>query len=131
MCNSKKIVKISLENLEKISGGSADIIKDAINLAKNSVNYVDDAYSNVKSGQNGFFNGIFGTYGYKYVTPDVQEDKNRHWEFSGKNFLNFSDIFNDKISNPVRAGSATGFGIVVISGSLVLKLFKKVINTIC
>ena len=131
MYNSKKIVKISLENLEKISGGSVDIIKDAINLAKNSVDYVDKAYSNVKRGQNGFFNGIFKTYGYEYVNPNEQENNQEHWEFSGKNFLNFSDIFNDKTSNLERAGSATGFGIVVISGSLVLKLFKKVINTIC
>ena len=127
MYNSKKIVEISLENLGEISGGSADIIKDAIGLAKHSVDYVDTAYKNIKEGNNGFFNGIFKTYGYEY---GKHQEKN-NWKFSGKNLLNFSDIFDSSVSSTQRAGSATGFGIVVVSGSLALKLFKKIINTIC
>lgn len=131
MYDSKKIVEISLENLEKISGGSVDIIKDAINLAKHSVGYVDTAYQNIKEGNNGFFNGIFKTYGYEYVKPQEQNNNQNNWKFSGKNLLNFSDIFDSSVSSTQRAGSATSFGIVVVSGSLVLKFFKKIINTIC
>ena len=127
MYNSKKIVEISLENLEKISGGSSGIIDDAIGLAEKSVEYMGTAYKNIKQGDNGFFNGIFKTYGYEYGKLQGQNK----WEFSSENLLKFSYIFKENVTNFERAGFATGFGIVVISGSLVLKLFKKDINTRC
>lgn len=114
MYDSKKIVEISLENLEKISGGQDGIFKkvsngigEVVGLCKEKI---DETYKGATHGRNEVVNGVMSCFGSSY------EDDG--WKFSSKNLFNFSpDGFKDKDFRYV-IGKFLGIGMFVSAGKV-------------
>lgn len=112
MYDSKKIVEISLENLEKISGGKtaifkefADGIGEVVDLCKEKI---DKTYKNATCGNNDVVNGVMSCFGSSYEGDG--------WKFKSENLFNFSpNGFKDRDSKYVF-GKFLGIGMFVSAG---------------
>lgn len=125
MNNFEKIIEISYEDLEKISGGD-DLIDGVCGCVKLAVKKTNEFYTNAKAGESDFVNGLLSEYGCVYVY-----DEKSGWDFDKTKALNFSGVFGDDISNFSRAGSIAGLSAFVVAGSYALKKIKGFFNTIC
>ena len=125
MNNFEKIIEISYEDLEKISGGN-DLIDDVCGCVKSAVDKTNKFYTDAKTGKNDFVNGLLSEYGCVYVY-----DEKSGWDFDKTKALNFSGVFGDDISKYNRAGSIVGLSAFVVAGSFALKKIKGFFNTIC
>ena len=123
MNNFEKIIEISYEDLEKISGGN-DLIDDVCGCVKSAVDKTNKFYTDAKNGESDFVNGLLSEYGCVYG----EENK---WKFKKSKALNFSGVFDENISNSRRAGSIVGLSAFVVAGSFALKKIKGFFNTIC
>lgn len=123
MNNFEKIIEISYEDLEKISGGN-DLIDDVCGCVKSAVDKTNKFYTDVKNGESDFVNGLLSEYGYVC-------DKKSRWNFYKTKALNFSGVFDENISNSRRAGSIVGLSAFVVAGSFALKKIKGFFNAIC
>ena len=128
MNNFEKIIEISCEDLEKISGGGGDDLIDGVcSCVGLAVQKINDFYTDAKAGKNDFVNAFLVDYGVEYSG----EEENKGWKFEKKKALNFSGVFVDEISNFGRAGSIAGLSAFVVAGSYALKKIKGFFNTIC
>ena len=125
MNNFEKIIEISCEDLEKISGGN-DLIDDVCGCVKSAVDKTNKFYTDAKTGKNDFVNGLLSEYGCVYVY-----DEKSGWDFDKTKALNFSGVFGDDISKYNRAGSIVGLSAFVVAGSFALKKIKGFFNAIC
>ena len=125
MNNFEKIIEISYEDLEKISGGN-DLIDDVCGCVKSAVDKTNKFYTDAKNGESDFVNGLLSEYGCVYVY-----DEKSGWDFDKTKALNFSGVFGDDISKYNRAGSIVGLSAFVVAGSFALKKIKGFFNTIC
>lgn len=125
MNNLEKIIEISYEDLEKISGGN-DLIDDVCGCVKSAVDKTNKFYTDAKNGESDFVNGLLSEYGCVYVY-----DEKSGWNFDKTKALNFSGVFDENISNSCRAGSIVGLSAFVVAGSFALKKIKGFFNTIC
>ena len=123
MNNFEKIIEISCEDLEKISGGD-DLIDGVCGCVKLAVKKTNEFYTNAKAGESDFVNGLLSEYGCVY-------DEKSGWKFDKTKALNFSGVFDDNISNSSRAGSIVGLSAFVVAGSFALKKIKGFFNSIC
>lgn len=123
MNNFEKIIEISYEDLEKISGGN-DLIDDVCGCVKSAVDKTNKFYTDAKNGESDFVNGLLSEYGYVY-------DEKSGWKFDKTKALNFSGVFGDDIPKYNRAGSIVGLSAFVVAGSFALKKIKGFFNTIC
>ena len=62
MNNFEKIIEISCEDLEKISGGD-DLIDGVCGCVKLAVKKTNEFYTNAKAGESDFVNGLLSEYG--------------------------------------------------------------------
>ena len=125
MNNFEKIIEISYEDLEKISGGN-DLIDDVCGCVKSAVDKTNKFYTDAKNGESDFVNGLLSEYGCVYVY-----DEKSGWDFDKTKALNFSGVFGDDISKYNRAGSIVGLSAFVVAGSFALKKIKGFFNAIC
>ena len=125
MNNFEKIIEISCEDLEKISGGN-DLIDDVCGCVKSAVDKTNKFYTDAKNGESDFVNGLLSEYGCVYVY-----DEKSGWDFDKTKALNFSGVFGDDISKYNRAGSIVGLSAFVVAGSFALKKIKGFFNAIC
>ena len=123
MNNFEKIIEISYEDLEKISGGN-DLIDDVCGCVKSAVDKTNKFYTDAKNGESDFVNGLLSEYGCVYY-------ENSGGKFDKTNALNFSGVFGDDIPKYNRAGSIVGLSAFVVAGSFALKKIKGFFNTIC
>ena len=123
MNNFEKIIEISYEDLEKISGGN-DLIDDVCGCVKSAVDKTNKFYTDAKNGESDFVNGLLSEYGCVY-------DEKSGWKFDKTKALNFSGVFGDDIPEYNRAGSIVGLSAFVVAGSYALKKIKGFFNTIC
>ena len=123
MNNFEKIIEISYEDLEKISGGN-DLIDDVCGCVKSAVDKTNKFYTDAKNGESDFVNGLLSEYGCVY-------DEKSGWNFDKTKALNFSGVFDENISNSRRAGSIVGLSAFVVAGSFALKKIKGFFNAIC
>ena len=123
MNNFEKIIEISYEDLEKISGGD-DLIDGVCGCVKLAVKKTNEFYTNAKAGESDFVNGLLSEYGCVY-------DEKSGWKFDKTKALNFSGVFGDDIPKYNRAGSIVGLSAFVVAGSFALKKIKGFFNTIC
>ena len=123
MNNFEKIIEISCEDLEKISGGD-DLIDGVCGCVKLAVKKTNEFYTNAKAGESDFVNGLLSEYGCVY-------DEKSGWKFDKTKALNFSGVFGDDIPKYNRAGSIVGLSAFVVAGSYALKKIKGFFNTIC
>lgn len=123
MNNFEKIIEISCEDLEKISGGD-DLIDGVCGCVKLAVKKTNEFYTNAKAGESDFVNGLLSEYGCVY-------DEKSGWKFDKTKSLNFSGVFGDDIPKYNRAGSIVGLSAFVVAGSYALKKIKGFFNTIC
>ena len=123
MNNFEKIIEISYEDLEKISGGN-DLIDDVCGCVKSAVDKTNKFYTDAKNGESDFVNGLLSEYGCVY-------DEKSGWKFDKTKSLNFSGVFGDDIPKYNRAGSIVGLSAFVVAGSYALKKIKGFFNTIC
>ena len=123
MNNFEKIIEISCEDLEKISGGD-DLIDGVCGCVKLAVKKTNEFYTNAKAGESDFVNGLLSEYGCVY-------DEKSGWKFDKTKALNFSGVFGDDIPKYNRAGSIVGLSAFVVAGSFALKKIKGFFNTIC
>ena len=113
MNNFEKIIEISYEDLEKISGGN-DLIDDVCGCVKSAVDKTNKFYTDAKNGESDFVNGLLSEYGCVY-------DEKSGWKFDKTKALNFSGVFGDDIPKYNRAGSIVGLSALVVAGSFALK----------
>lgn len=125
MNNFEKIIEISYEDLEKISGGN-DLIDDVCGCVKSAVDKTNKFYTDAKNGESDFVNGLLSEYGCVYVY-----DEKSGWNFDKTKALNFSGVFGDDIPKYNRAGSIVGLSAFVVAGSFALKKIKGFFNAIC
>ena len=125
MNNFEKIIEISYEDLEKISGGN-DLIDDVCGCVKSAVDKTNKFYTDAKTGKNDFVKGLLSEYWCVYVY-----DEKSGWDFDKTKALNFSGVFGDDIPKYNRAGSIVGLSAFVVAGSYALKKIKGFFNTIC
>ena len=123
MNNFEKIIEISYEDLEKISGGN-DLIDDVCGCVKLAVKKTNKFYTDAKAGESDFVNGLLSEYGCVY-------DEKSGWKFDKTKALNFSGVFGDDIPEYNRAGSIVGLSAFVVAGSFALKKIKCFFNAIC
>lgn len=123
MNNFEKIIEISYEDLEKISGGN-DLIDDVCGCVKSAVDKTNKFYTDAKNGESDFVNGLLSEYGCVC-------DKKSGWKFDKTKALNFSGVFGDDIPKYNRAGSIVGLSAFVVAGSFALKKIKGFFNAIC
>lgn len=123
MNNFEKIIEISCEDLEKISGGD-DLIDGVCGCVKLAVKKTNEFYTNAKAGESDFVNGLLSEYGCVY-------DEKSGWKFDKTKALNFSGVFGDDIPKYNRAGSIVGLSAFVVAGSFALKKIKGFFNAIC
>ena len=123
MNNFEKIIEISCEDLEKISGGD-DLIDGVCGCVKLAVKKTNEFYTNAKVGESDFVNGLLSEYGCVY-------DEKSGWKFDKTKALNFSGVFGDDIPKYNRAGSIVGLSAFVVAGSFALKKIKGFFNAIC
>ena len=123
MNNFEKIIEISYEDLEKISGGN-DLIDDVCGCVKSAVDKTNKFYTDAKNGESDFVNGLLSEYGCVY-------DEKSGWKFDKTKSLNFSGVFGDDIPKYNRAGSIVGLSAFVVAGSFALKKIKGFFNAIC
>lgn len=123
MNNFEKIIEISYEDLEKISGGN-DLIDDVCGCVKSAVDKTNKFYTDAKNGESDFVNGLLSEYGCVC-------DKKSGWKFDKTKALNFSGVFDDDIPKSNRAGSIVGLSAFVVAGSFALKKIKGFFNAIC
>lgn len=119
MYDSKKIVEISLENLEKISGGKTAIFKEfadgIVQVVESCKSTMDETYNDATIGQNKVVNGVMSCFGSSY-----EEDG---WKFKSENLFNFSpNGFKDKDSKYVF-GKFLGLGMFVSAGKVLWDMF--------
>ena len=123
MNNFEKIIEISCEDLEKISGGD-DLIDGVCGCVKLAVKKTNKFYTDAKNGESDFVNGLLSEYGCVY-------DEKSGWKFDKTKALNFSGVFGDDIPKYNRAGSIVGLSAFVVAGSFALKKIKGFFNAIC
>ena len=126
MNNFEKIIEISYEDLEKISGGN-DLIDDVCGCVKSAVDKTNKFYTDAKNGESDFVNAFLVDYGVEYSG----EKGDKSWKFDKTKALNFSGVFGDDIPKYNRAGSIVGLSAFVVAGSFALKKIKGFFNTIC
>ena len=136
MNNLEKIIEISYEDLEKISGGmkngdqaqvqDSGSIDGIYGCVKFLLGETNNFYNNAKAGKSDFVNGLLSEYGCVYVY-----DEKSGWKFDKTKALNFSGVFGDDIPKYNRAGSIVGLSAFVVAGSFALKKIKGFFNAIC
>ena len=123
MNNFEKIIEISYEDLEKISGGN-DLIDDVCGCVKSAVDKTNKFQTDAENGESDFVDGLLSEYGCVY-------DEKSGWKFDKTKALNFSGVFGDDIPKYNRAGSIVGLSAFVVAGSFALKKIKGFFNAIC